>query len=1232
MSTSTAILMRLNHARLVFLLVLVLGTAHDRVCAVILADVPEPLCPATGCIDDPWTGTPVPIKIMETEDTQALFAVERQIWGEFFDARNTSVYVERGDLDTVRWMLPDLLTSGVGPDLILWEAVTLFVDQTHDLTPLAIEQNWVSKFSAPILNTVVFGGRYLALPTAVQSFGIMYFVAVFERLGLTPPDTWAQFWAICEAFVAVGITPICLGEADLWELETWFEYFVMGMGGPEVYKDMEAGNINFATDPVNVAIWTLFQQMIDNGFFPKPSVMEDISVSGAIGDWASGDCGMILMTSLLLAPGVNFFPVPYPPSVYNVTIPRTELVSMSVWAVNQEAKAVNVCLDFIRMLSTDDYAIATYAAAAGNIPANLAVLPLITDPNLLRAINMLNNASQLMLPMENDIGEWVLAAEAIWFQFFAGTLSDTSQGSIVAVCQAMENARQEIMLDTAVVPASVPNGGVFSTPQTVTLTTTTVNGSMYYSLVDISNGADPADTYNLYTGQVTVPEGAWRMRFYTEHQTPPVLIDSPITEKIFDVAITPALDVGQEVVDAPDVLLYVLATFDAAVVAYTTLILAEQLDEPHRQWREATESGPRRDAKRATLLWLVLVALASNIAQWTSSLVGIAALTIPDLSLVASLQPMAFMATQMFCAALLPFVPMYFAFYIMSARSAAINEKVMSRKEVVANGGSSLGSRYTTTTTTATVTAATAIAAAADTRGVMKRKNFAAAPAPSTKIEPTNASPPPAPGTQTQSQSSSPQHVASLVRMTRRYAHSVRRRYDRHVGIAAVAVTASVAGGHFLIMSGVVVACSIEYTVSYIVAALVVTWFFAAWGLMMVFYFRATQLRPFGAIPMAFAVVSFNFIVMSGAVFRYAPSHAVTDASVISNSLVIYIGVVVAAVVCFLLIGINVNKLKLSRDTYSAHLQAGAVTNANLRIQIDEFKQTLVIEEFENLLTRNPRFIHLLAASLAARDSRSGGSDGGSDSGGEEQLSLGVPSDTIAPPSPLPPTTTTTTNPGRAHTSIDVAATSTTTIITTRSSLNTVQSISRTKPVTFPKPTSDKIFGNRTTFARMRQLAVEGKTVEQFDFLAAVETVRCMDKSQSENIKQVCGDIVDVFIRSGAPSELNLSGPLRTATIYAVDVENKKDVPSQKVFDSCEAEIKRLLIANDFARMPPHELDNCARILHLCGQLKSSIHETHIQNANNTAVNTFGQLQRDSRIPTPQTLISTATPTAWTPL
>jgi ABC-type glycerol-3-phosphate transport system substrate-binding protein len=1223
----------------VLMAVVALVTIRDHVSSVLLADVPTPLCPAGGCVTNPWTNEPVTVKIMMLEDTREAFSVEAPMWDEFFTDHNTSVYVVRGDLNAVRYNLPVLLASGEVADLIVWQTVAMFSDQTYDLTPIALEQNWTAQFSPPILATVKFGGRFKALPFTIESFGIMFLTELFAALGLVAPETWAEFWDVCLALVNAGITPICLGEADLWELETWFEYLVLGMGGPQVFQDMEDGNINFATDPVNIAIWTLLQEMLDNGFFPKPSVMEGISISEALDDWASGSCAMILVTSVALGPGVDFFPFPYPPPVYNVTLPRTELVSMSVLAVNQDANGRDVCLDFIRLVSTANYSLATYASAGGNVPANLAVLPLITDPTVLRAITMLNNASQLFIPMDEIIGPSVQAFEVLWFQFFAGTLSDTPEGSIVAVCQGMETVRQEIMLGTAVVPTATPDGGVFAAPQGVTLTTATVNGSMYYSLVDISNGANPADTYNLYTGQVTVPEGAWRMRFYTEHQTPPVLIDSPITEKIFDVAVTPALELGQEIVDAPNVLLYVLATFDAAVVAYTTLILAEQLDEPHRQWREATESGPRRDAKQTTLLWLVLVALASNIAQWTSSLVGIAAINIPDLSLVPSLQPMAFMVTQTFCAVLLPFVPKYLAYYIMSARSAAINERLASRKEVAANGASSLASRYTTTTTTTRGATQTK-----DTVAISIKVATTAAKNGAKNVAMTGSSP-----SETQTQSLS-QHVTTLGGTARRYAHSVFRRYDRHVGISALLVTASVAGGHFLIMNGVVLACSVEYNVSYIVAALLVTWFFATWGLMMIFYFRATQLRAAGAIPMAFALVSFNFIVTSGAGFRYDPSRAVTDASVISNSLVIYIGVVVAAVVCFLLIGINVNKLKLSRDTYSAHLQAGAATNANLRIQIDEFKQALVIQEFENLLTRNPRFVHLLASNIASRGSGSstsgdvvgsgninsggtikGGSNGNGDNGNvggggsEDQLSLGVPSEHIASASTI---STTITNLGRAHTSIDVAAATTS---AARSSLYTVQSISRVKPTLFPKPTLDKLLGNAATLARMRRLAIEGKTIEQFDFLSAVETVRKMDQSQSENIKQVCTDVIDIFINPGAAAELNFSGAQRTATTYAVDAEKKKDAPSQKIFDSCEAEIKKLITANDFARMPPEELDNCAHILHLCGQLKSTVHETHIQNANNTAVNLLGQLQKDSRTCVPQTFVS-ATPTAWTPL
>jgi len=92
------------------------------------------------------------------------------------------------------------------------------------------------------------GGVY-GVPFALQTVQVLYNEAMFERLGLSEPTTWAEFLALGDALQAAGVYALANGAKDPWTIET-----LSGAVAPTFYgctpffQEITAGETDF-TDP-----------------------------------------------------------------------------------------------------------------------------------------------------------------------------------------------------------------------------------------------------------------------------------------------------------------------------------------------------------------------------------------------------------------------------------------------------------------------------------------------------------------------------------------------------------------------------------------------------------------------------------------------------------------------------------------------------------------------------------------------------------------------------------------------------------------------------------------------------------------------------------------------------------------------------------------------------------------------------------------------------------------------
>jgi raffinose/stachyose/melibiose transport system substrate-binding protein len=133
------------------------------------------------------------------------------------------------------------LSTGTMDDVFIYNSGSLFQALNPDSTlqPLG-DEAWVKDLSSDFKTTVSTDkGLYGAPWGSTFDGGIMYNKKVYDTLGLSVPDTWADFISNSQKIKAAGITPILQSYGDTWTSQL----FVLAD-----FANVHAADANWADD------------------------------------------------------------------------------------------------------------------------------------------------------------------------------------------------------------------------------------------------------------------------------------------------------------------------------------------------------------------------------------------------------------------------------------------------------------------------------------------------------------------------------------------------------------------------------------------------------------------------------------------------------------------------------------------------------------------------------------------------------------------------------------------------------------------------------------------------------------------------------------------------------------------------------------------------------------------------------------------------------------------------
>ena len=134
--------------------------------------------------------------------------------------------------------VPDLLASSAGATLAAMADKGLLRDITSEVA------SWSSPAASDIdgMNLYAVAGKQYGAPWAMGATAFFYNKTLFTRVGIQPPQTWADFLSTVDKLKNAGIVPFAIAGRDEWPAMNLWSYLLLREAGSSVYRAMVAND------------------------------------------------------------------------------------------------------------------------------------------------------------------------------------------------------------------------------------------------------------------------------------------------------------------------------------------------------------------------------------------------------------------------------------------------------------------------------------------------------------------------------------------------------------------------------------------------------------------------------------------------------------------------------------------------------------------------------------------------------------------------------------------------------------------------------------------------------------------------------------------------------------------------------------------------------------------------------------------------------------------------------
>lgn len=348
-----------------------------------------------------------------------------RVWDDVaaqFEEANPDITVEMNYQDDDLYQtigLPNLLNGRNAPDIYFEWAGSRLEQRAADgfaadLTDAVTTGPVAGLFDEEVFTSLTVDGAVVMVPHAADVANVLWFNEdIFMENGLTPPTTWDELLATCDALDAEGIIPIASGNKDLWAAGNWLAHLTSRVVGEDVYSSALSGESDFNT-PEWVEAFGYVQDLADHNCVNESANAVDDNEGAQL--FFQGKAAMHAIGSWLVswaideAPDLNFDYVNLP-SMPGEGNQDSVIGVVTGYVVNAKSSKQDLAAEFLALLNSDENVQAFIGAELTPMALSASAGEDI-DSRSAGLIDMLETAPAIVLPP--DTGYDLEAANALY--------------------------------------------------------------------------------------------------------------------------------------------------------------------------------------------------------------------------------------------------------------------------------------------------------------------------------------------------------------------------------------------------------------------------------------------------------------------------------------------------------------------------------------------------------------------------------------------------------------------------------------------------------------------------------------------------------------------------------------------------------------------------------------------------------------------------------------------------
>jgi len=316
--------------------------------------------------------------------------------------------------------LPGLLNGKNPPDIYFeWTGARL-EQRVKDGFAADITEQFKTGPLAGIWDDAVLGpytldGKTRMVPYAADVTNVLWYnKQLFADNGITPPATWEELLATCDALNAKGIIPIASGNKDLWAAGNWLAHQTSRVVGEDAYATVLGGTGKFSTPEWEKAFGYI-KDLADHKCVNESANAIDDNAGAQL--FFQGKAAMHAIGSWLVswaideAPDLDFDYVNIPPMPDGKGDAGSVIGVATGYIINDKSAKQKEAAEFMALLNSPENVQAFIEAEVTPL-AKSAASGAEVDARTTELNKMLNEASAIVLPP--DTGYDLKMADAFY--------------------------------------------------------------------------------------------------------------------------------------------------------------------------------------------------------------------------------------------------------------------------------------------------------------------------------------------------------------------------------------------------------------------------------------------------------------------------------------------------------------------------------------------------------------------------------------------------------------------------------------------------------------------------------------------------------------------------------------------------------------------------------------------------------------------------------------------------